>query len=160
MKRCTNKQIRKPLSLKTKTHNDTRQRQHVCHRKRRCCRQDDAGDSESRWVYFHFDCPLRMCRVPPPVFLIIFLKKVFLVIFLKKVVLIFFLVIFLEKKVFLIIFQKSTYFPLPLDFFPDPSAEGEPPLKELWRRPCQQITTTLSTRGRRPPLILESNIVK
>ena len=46
-------------------------------------RQDQAGDLESRWVYFHFDCPLRMCRVPAPVFLIIFLEKVFLVIFLE-----------------------------------------------------------------------------
>ena len=62
-----------------------------------------------------------MCRVPAPVFLIIFLEKVFLVIFLKKVVLIFFLAIFLEKKVSLIIFpKKSLFLPLPLDFFPRP----------------------------------------
>ena len=116
-------------------------------------RQDEAGDSESRWVYFHFDCPLRMCRVPAPVFLIIFLEKVSLVIFLKKSCSHFLSRHLSRKKVFLIIFQKSTYFPLPLDFFPDPSAEREPPLKELWRRLCQRIITTQSTRGRRPPLI-------
>ena len=108
-------------------------------------RQDEAGDSESRWVYFHFDCPLRMCRVPTPVFLIIFLKKVVLIIF---------LVIFLEKKCLSFSSQRKVFLFLLLQTFsPAPSAEGEPPLKELWRRLCQRITTTQSTRGRRPPLI-------
>ena len=60
-----------------------------------------------------------MCRVPAPVFLIIFLEKVFLVIFLETS-----LSHYLPKKIFLFLFLRT--------FSPDPRSEGEPPLKELW----------------------------